>query len=213
MKHRWWIDPNGVVIPRVSGGMDPPFIEQDGFRGRDDDVGANSTTWNGGGLENANWTQAVDTNFRIRFTVSNTGGDGFTFRAKIQYNLAAAGWNDVSDTSPIAWATSIQYTSGVDITSQLTSGQGSFDSDSNSSEAVHGTNLSPNSGFTLSVAKYCEEEFCLTIDSAQVSDAQTFQLRLINSSGSTYDQYNQTPTITVDEGGGPAPTPHYPYGS
>ena len=44
------------------------------FRGRNDDVGLNSTTFNGGGGLNGDWTQNTDINFRVRFEVNETGG-------------------------------------------------------------------------------------------------------------------------------------------
>ena len=50
---------------------------------------------------NANWTQAQNANFCLRFDLVKVAGSTWTStnNVKFQYNLAGAGWNDITNAS------------------------------------------------------------------------------------------------------------------
>src|SRR5512139_2523990 len=109
--------------------MTTPTYDQDSFRGRNDNGSQTTATWKA--AANANWTQNVDENFRIRFLVQNTNnrlGSAQTWR--LQYNKGGAGWNDVTASSSVVKAVdSANLTDGADTTQQV--GAGSFVADNN----------------------------------------------------------------------------------
>jgi len=169
-----------------------PVLDQEAFRGRDDDVGLNVDTWNGGGGLNGDWTQLIDTNFRIRFEIQETaGGEHKNVIYRVQYNLAAGGWNDITGTSPIQWASTTEYINLAATTQVI--GDGSF----SAGDGITGAN---DTGNVTLLSSSSELEWCLSIDSAQVTDTQTFQLRIWDAdTAGPLDSYTETPTITVDE--------------
>lgn len=171
--------------------MPAAVSNQDGFRGRLDVVGLGTDTWTH--LLNANFTQTTGVIFRVRFLFSETGGTNWFKIHKLQFNLAGAGFVDVSGTTPIQWALSGQYADDA-LTTQLL-GSGTFVA----GQGSEGDNLSPDSGNIKLKSKESEIEWALVIDAAQVADAQTFTLRQVESDGTAYNNYNQTPTITIDE--------------
>src|SRR3989304_2026560 len=82
--------------------------------------------------EDANPAQgiiAVDTTFLLRFTVQETGGTAAgNVDQQFQYNLNAAGWNNITTTSAVVKAVvSVAFTNGQDATKRL-SGTGTFES-------------------------------------------------------------------------------------
>ena len=81
-----------------------PEFDQDSFRGRNDDGNETTATWIAS--TNSDWSQVMDTNFRMRFVVQETG-DGAqadqTFQ--LEYNLNGGGWNDVTGASSVVRAT------------------------------------------------------------------------------------------------------------
>jgi len=174
-----------------------PVLDQEAFRGRDDDVALNSGTWNGGGGLNGDWTQDVDVNFRCRFEIQETaGGDAKNQIYRVQFNLASGGWTDVSAATAIQTALTTQYIHLAATTQVI--GDGSF-------VAGNGLDGAAQTGNITLLSQSSEIEVCLSIDSAQVTDAQTFQLRLWNvSTVAALDSYSNTPTITVNEAAGTA---------
>jgi hypothetical protein len=173
-------------------GPTPPFLTQTDFRGRDDDVGINVDTWNGGGGLNGDWTQDTDTNFRIRIAYDETNDVGANKNWGFQYNLAGGGWNDIIATSPIQYSDSPNFAAFAP-TSQLITSGGSY---------VNGDGCDTR-GYTQRYSiknEISESEICLQIDSAQVTDGQTFQVRINNwTDTADLDQYDNTPTITINE--------------
>ncbi len=183
-----------VTIDYVPGAFNAT-IDQATFRIRDDDGSESAATWRQ--LEDINDTLDVDINFRIRFTLDDTtDGERLNFQPQLEYNLASGGWNDVTGASSVIRATtSSEFTDDDDTTRQL------------SIPAV-GSFITPNSGmddndglagqdndldFVETVHDFVEVEFCFQIRSADVSDAQTVQLRIKNA-----DSFGVTPTITIN---------------
>ena len=172
--------------------------DQDSFQGRDDDVVLNSATFNGGGGINTGWTQDVDTNFRIRYLVQETGG-GMATNTVLELwftHTEGAGVPEVmTATSALQPAATTQYANG-DTTTQVLGG-GTYGTD----ESLGGVDDGVVTGnLDMGANEEVECEFCVTIDSAQVADADTFtdvEVRL--SGGTQLNTYTNSLTITVNE--------------
>lgn len=202
-KRLWYVSPSGRVLPGViQGAHTGPLIRQYGFRCRLDGVTLASTSWTY--AEDADPTIDVNTVFRWRVGVENYGDTtDSTADWKAQYNLASGGWNDVSATSPLQWASSGNYANLDAITTaQLTSQSAS--SFGGEAIGVEGTNAINTSN--MPADQYEEYEMALSIDSAQVSNGQTVLLRLVMAAGTVFDDYGTAdaniPVITINEVGG-----------
>ena len=171
-----------------------PAFDQDSFRGRNDDGSEAAATWIA--ASNLNWTQNTDENFRVRFLLQETaGGSADDVQPQLQYNLNAAGWNDVNAASAVARSSpSGHFAEDADTTQQI--GAGTF--------------ITPNSGMDEDEGRAgelndidftgndeVEVEFCLQIRAADVADSDTVELRLIQA-GVALDTYTNTPALTVN---------------
>jgi hypothetical protein len=169
-----------------------PIIQQSSFRGRNDTQTLNSTTFTY--ALDTDWDQLVDDVFRVRYLIQEiNGGSKNNVAFKLQYNWSGSpGWNDVSGTSPLQWAASGQY-ADQDATSQVL-GSGSF-------VANEGSELDNITETTTSFAanEETETEWALTVDSAQVTDADTIDIRMVESDGTLLGGTYVTPQITVDK--------------
>ena len=101
-------------------------FNQKAFRGRNDDGNETTATWKA--VQNANWTQAVDVNFRVRFEVQETAGCALAnLDIQFQYNLNSAGWVNVTATSNVVRSSaSSNLADAANLTNQLTIGTGTF---------------------------------------------------------------------------------------
>jgi len=73
-------------------------LDQDQFRFRDNDGSETGATWRQ--LANTNDTLGVDTTYRLRFMVEEyNGGSKGNVDFEFQYNLNAAGWNNITAVS------------------------------------------------------------------------------------------------------------------
>jgi hypothetical protein len=169
-----------------------PVLQQSGFRGRADDVVLNSTSFTH--ARDTNYTRAVTTVFRERQLIQETaGGERSNVQFKLQYNHSAApGWNDVSGTSPLQWANSGQY-ADQDATTQVL-GSGTFVAN----EGSEGDNIT-ETATTFAANEETETEWALSIDTAQVSDADTIQIRVVESDGTLLGGTYTNSTITVSK--------------
>jgi hypothetical protein len=173
-----------------------PVLVQAAFRGRDDLVGLNVDTWNlnyaGTSTINTNWTENVDTNFRVRFVVQETaGGDSKNIQYQIQYNLDGGGWLACGATTPIQYANTTEYVN-LDATQQLL-GSGTF-------LPGDGVDNTDRTGNVSLLSQEAENEYALRIDAGQVAHGETFQLRLYNiTDNAALDSYTNTPTVTINE--------------
>jgi hypothetical protein len=172
--------------------MGKPYnFDQDSFRGRDDTQTLNSSTFTHD--LNTGWTQDVDEVFRVRFLIQETnGGDTGSKQFKWQYNTGS-GYTDVSGTSPLQWANSGQYADD-DATTQVL-GSGSF----TAGDGSEGDNITTSVDVTAN--NETEFEGAFYIDSAQVDNNDTIDLRMVESDGTVFIAYTNTPTITVSEAG------------
>ena len=174
--------------------MGATTYEQTSFRIRDDDGNETTATWRQ--AINTNDTLTVDTNYRIRFGITLAAMDG-ALAGQLQYNLAAAGWNNVTGASAVVQAVaSPNVADAATITEQLAQGK-TFTSNASPSglfDEVDGAVASQS----LTTTQETEMEFCFTIVSGDVADAQTLQLR-VTRAGTALTTYTNTPTITVNE--------------
>jgi hypothetical protein len=176
------------------------------FRGRNDDGNETTATWKA--LQNTNWSQDVDTNFRVRLEVQETAAcakNNVVWR--LQYNLNSAGWVDCSATSSVVRASaSANFTDGAATTNQLTVGTGTFQGGAASTGGMdEGDCNAGGASMDLVASGHAEAEFSVQIRSADVSNGDTVQLR-ITDSGTAFASYTATPSITVSEAAPPSTT-------
>lgn len=166
-------------------------MEQQSFRGRNSDGSETTATWID--IANNDWSQDVDATFRVRFLIENTGAGAFANgRLQLWYNLASAGWNPITASSSVVQATSDGLTDEGTTTQQIGSGTHDGTMGQQEGDAVMNTN------FGLAVGSEHEFECTLTIVSADVTNGQTIQLQ-VQDTTTELNAYNQTPTITVVE--------------
>lgn len=179
-----------LLAPPAWAGAPTASIDQDSFRGRNDDGSETTATWKANA--NVNWTQTVDQNFRVRFLLQETGGGTKNnFTAQLSYNLNAAGWVNVTGTSSVVRATaSPNVAGGADCTQQI--GAGTFISNNDGFDEVDGASGGANLDFTANTE--AEVEFSVQIRSADVVNNDSVQLRIAGA-----DTWTNTPTITVNE--------------
>jgi len=174
--------------------MGQPTFNQITFRTRNDNGSESAATWRQNQGDDDTWNADGSTKYRIRFqldeqNVKAWGGKTFN----LYYNLAGGGWNPVSSTSPIYYTTSSYYTDGDDCVNRLIGGLGVFLTDNNG--MCTGDASATNTG---NLNQYFDLEFVLMIDPAQVSNGQTFQLRVYDGT-SEINSYVDEPTITINE--------------
>ena len=180
--------------------MTTPLLDQDSFRGRNDDGSETGATWKA--AVNVDWTQDVDEIFRVRFLIQETaGGPANNATGRPQYNLNGAGWNTITTTSSVVKSvgsanTSWTLTDEDETTQQIGSGTwegGAFDDDGLAGE-LNQIDIGGN--------EETEIEWCLQIVGADVSDEDTIQIRVVTASLGLLDSYTNTPSITVNKAGG-----------
>lgn len=156
-------------------------LNQQNFRARNDDGSETAATWIA--TAGSNWTQQVDSTFRLRFLVDESAGADNTVGGSLEFNINGGGFAAVGSTTAVQFAASGTVTDGTATTQQIGTGTfvaGEFDSNGTASSVTLNNSES-------------EFEYCLLIDSAQVADADSIQIREVG-----LDNYNATPTITVD---------------
>lgn len=169
-----------------------PLLVQTNFRARVNTGNEATATWIA--ALNINWMQVVDADFRVRLEVDETATstNAVNLDPQLFYELnGTGGFLAVTGSTPIQYATFTGATDGDATTQQI--GSGSFVASELDSDGTIGTSSIQGSG--------TETEWCLTIDSAQVADADTIVLRVFHGA-SALDTYSNEPMITVDEPGG-----------
>ena len=167
-------------------------LDQEGFRFRNDDGSETTATWLA--ALNTNASLAVDTTYRLRMLIQNaTVGAISDVDLEWQYNLASAGWNNITTSSSVIRAVaSANFVDGDDCTQQL--GSGTFLSN-NDGMTEDGTAGGANLDFTTN--QETETELCFQVRSADVTHGQTIQFRLTRDGGTVLSTYTRTPTATV----------------
>ena len=174
----------------------PASFAQNGFRGRNDDGNETTATWKA--AQNTNWSQAVDTNFRVRFQIQEGAAcAGANKQWRLQYNLNSAGYVNVTATSSVVRASaSGNLADAANLTDQLTGGTGTFQGATGFDE-VDG--ICGGSSMDVAASGHAEAEFCVQLRSAETVAGDTIALR-ITDNGTAIASYTQTPTVTRSSG-------------
>lgn len=177
--------------------MTQPAFDQDSFRGRNDDDNEADATWKA--LANTDWNQNVDETFRLRFVIQETDGKAAADKQyKVQRNLEAAGWVDITTSSSVVKAVGSANTTWTltdeDATTQQV-GAGTFFTGAWNDDNVAGE----SSQLDFSGNDETELEFCLQIVGADVSNEDTIDIQVVESDDTALDVYTNTPTITADK--------------
>lgn len=163
-------------------------------RGRNDDGSESTATWKA--PEDQDWTQAVDQNFRVRFSVQNDTAAINNLDVQLQYNLNGAGWVNVTGTSNVVRSSaSANVADAANLTQQLTAGTGAFEG-ATAFDEVNG--ICGGASYDIAATEHFEHEFCCQLRSADVVRGDKIQLRTINSdTGTPWTTYNVIPTMTA----------------
>ena len=146
-------------------------------------------------------TLTTDTTYYVRLAIGDTNNTNQAVDLTInwQYNLAAGGWNEITDTSPVQHANG-SLTDGASITSSTLTAIGTFNNgrvyESESTATVVYTTPADETD------TYTEVMLGFTIDSAQVSDGQEVLIRATFGDGTAFDVYTDA-DIDIDEPLGP----------
>lgn len=171
------------------------------FRGYDDDGVPGSATPKA--ATDSDWSQNVDENFRIRFSVlENTSFPSqIEQQFYIQYSLNEGDWVD------------LKYSNDDYVRPSLTSYYTHDESDNNqriSSGDFDGGRLSENLligslySIQFSADGTWEFEWCLTFVGDNLNNDDVIQLRLVNSTlTGNFTLYNETASVTVVKSGAP----------
>lgn len=172
--------------------MGQPTFNQLTHRIRDDDGNETTATWLAAQGADYEWDVVAKTNIRVRFLVDEQNVKAWSsLTFNVYYSLNSAAYAAVGAGTPIQYATSSNYSNGDDCTSQLTGGSGSFLSNNNG--MMSGANAATNTG---AINNYFEVEICLKVDAAQVSNTDTIDLRVYESTNAL-NSYVDTPRLTV----------------
>ncbi len=168
--------------------------DQVAFQYRDDDGSESGATDRQ--AVNINDTLNLDTNYRMRLGVqgAHTGGAGnFDLTVAFQYNVDAAGWNNITTTSSNVRAVgSIHFTDDDVTTEQLAQSQ--------TFVAGHMDDDGDCPAVSISETGESEFEICFQLRSAELSGGEAVEIRAVDS-GVALATYTQTPSITVASSG------------
>jgi hypothetical protein len=162
------------------------------YRGRkDDNTRALATNI---AAENTDWTQALDTNFRINFAIDfvGTAASG-AFTPLFEYSTDGTTWTAITTTSTFVRATtSANFTDDAAITAKLTSDANNFVNGRMDSTGV-------TSAITLTNAPDCTEvEICIQLRSADFTGSGlTFAEVKVSNNGVDLFSYTAIPTISI----------------
>lgn len=162
-------------------------LTQHSFRGRNDDGSQTTATWKA--AANTNFSQTLDTTFRLRFVIQSDAFGGSTFTTKLQYNLNAAGWVDITTSSTVIVAVNSANITDTEATTQQV-GAATFVAGEETEDGVTGS-------VVLAQSQQTEHELVCQILSTGATVGDTIQVRCLESNGTVFTTYSQTPTITV----------------
>lgn len=172
--------------------MTTAALSQSHFRGRSDtDIVNNTPTW--AANEDTNWTQSVDTPFRVRFAIQETaGGNPSAHTVKLRYQRNGGTVTDVTAASFVVQSITSASTSADETaisTSRLT-GTGTF------VNGVYDETGATSTSVDLAANGRTEYEFGVIIDSGGANPGDTITLHVFALSGTSIT-VTQQPTITV----------------
>ena len=190
-----------LFLPPIRGGSPMFNLDQSHFRIRNDDGTEITATWKQD--EDVDETILVDTIFRVRFVLQELEAVAGVEDFRLQRNLASGGWVVVSDTSAVIQAadSADAEVNDGDVTTNIIGGTGTFVAGEIMSSETTGS-LDSNTATSFAASGHTEMEVVIQIIGADVVDAQTIELRLLNQMDQTFDAYTQVPIITVDKPAG-----------
>lgn len=191
-----WAAATVALRPAASGGN----FDQTSFQGYDDDAGEGSATAKAS--VDTDWNQRQDENFRIRFLVQEDDDvEDLNVQFQLQYNLNAAGWNDVNASSNVVRSSaSSNFAEGDSCTQQI--GAGTFIGSQNGMDEADGLAGGANLDWTTTVNQETEVEFCCQIRGVDTARGDTIQLRVIKEPDLTFTTYTSVPEMTIPVGAG-----------
>jgi hypothetical protein len=142
------------------------------FRGRNDNVSLNSGTWTHASI--TDWSQAVDVPFRCRWSVEETNGANFNFTGVLECRLNGGTYQNITTSSTIVKAVASSNFNDGDVTTQLFAGS------SQAFTAGEGVEDGDPADKTLN-AQVTEHEYCLQINSADVANNDTIDIRPVGT--------------------------------
>ena len=200
----------------LMGVMVAPLYDQDSFRVRDnviDPSGIDAVFDVGDSAKNADWTQLVDTLFRVRFLIQQTDAAANVianlateFALQWQNTTQATGWSSVFGgmNNHVGMSLSSGFADHDNIvTSRL--GSGSLVT----GDGLETDTITDTVTFTTEALSETELEVALSLASANVNNGDLIELRWVWSEldesppATVLDAYTNIPIITVDK---PAPT-------
>lgn len=165
-----------------------PITNQTDFRFREDSGNEATPTWLA--AANTDISIDVDTDFRYRVVAAETAGASSPepFNLLLYYSLNAGAYALVTGATPVQFGIFSGASDGDATTQQV--GAGSFVAgELDNTGAVTTVNLT---------AQETEMEYCLTLDSAQIANDDTIDLRVYNS-GVALNNYGNTGRATAIE--------------
>lgn len=166
---------------------------QAAFRFRNDNGNETTATWRQN--QSVNDSIAVDTNFRIRFEIQETGGSAGNNKVwQLQYNRNSAGWVNVTNASSVVRASpSPNLTDAANLTNQLTAGTGTFQGATGFDE---GNGQAGGASMDVAASGHAEAEYSVQIRSADVVNGDTIGLR-VTDAGTALAVYSANAVATV----------------
>jgi len=156
--------------------MDSANTIVDAFRGFEDDTAGAITAQTAIAAVDTNWTQAVDSTFHVAFLITETVGVNEAVAARFEYSLNSGTWTTISNTSPIQFTTPTNCTTTTGAsygTTALTTGATILSTEYDLTTGDYGNTVLNNQS-----KEVCA---CLTIDSAQVADSDTLDVRVTDA--------------------------------
>jgi len=142
----------------------------------------------------------VDTIFRLRFTVEETGGVAGTEDFRLNRQINGGGYGQVTDTGTLI-QTADSADAGVndgDATTDIITGPDPFAAGEIVSSETPG-NADTNSATSIAASGHTQIEFVLQIVGADVNDNDVIDFRMTNTMNQLLDSYGQIATLTVDK--------------
>ena len=137
------------------------------------------------GTANTQTTLDADTTYYLAVTISDTlANDTYACTIQWQYNLAGGGWNTITTTSPVAFATGSLTDGSTSQNSSAIAGIGTFRGSRVYESAATGATCWSTSGDESD--QHGEAWLGFTIDSAQVSNGQEVLIRAVEGNGTVF---------------------------
>jgi hypothetical protein len=211
-----WEWQNGVLVPLEEhyyhydgpiawAGGGTPVTVQDHFRIRSDTTAANPgtpvwvTTEDQANSPTSCLTYPLDTSFRIRFVISNTGTGDQTANFGLMFSQNGGAYTNINiisnTTQPVRAADASSDVTATALTTanfQLSAGSGT----AANGQYVEANQITP----TLALGTYQELEYGILFNSTASTPAvngDTFDFRIYLNSSTPFDTYTVTPRVTV----------------